>query len=264
MAPKILVPVPNWLGDAIMALPALEELLRCSSDAEITVLARPWVSTIYANLPVVDEVLLYPEEHISEFLGPRLRLAALIPMIRMLREKRFDQAILLQNATEAAILAFLARIPERIRYSTQLRGSLLTSRARPRTRRSSSLSSWLYRNTVRFTSDSAPTTPVSSPRFDHEALYYLDLISRTGLSRRDYLNDQSFNPKVRIKATPASVEKARKRLESARVDVQMLLVIVHPGSAFGVARRWQLRHFAEVCRKLTQTAQVLLLILWVG
>ena len=187
MALKILVRVPNWLGDAIMVLPALEELHRCSSDAEITVLARPWVSTIYANLPFVDEVLPYPEEHISEFLGPRLRLAALIPMIRMLRRKRFDQAILFQNATEAAILAFLARIPERIGYPTQLRGSLLTSKARPRTRQSNALSSWLYRNAVRFTSDSPTAAPVSSSRFDHEW--------ETGsLLSRSSFPDWSFEP----------------------------------------------------------------------
>lgn len=261
MALKILVRVPNWLGDAIMALPALEELRRCSSDAEITLLARPWVSRIYADLPFVDEVLLYPEEHLSEFLGPRLKLTALIPMIRMLREKRFDRAILFQNAPEAAILAFLARIPQRIGYGTQLRGSLLTSRARPRTRRRSSMSSWLYRNAVRFTWDSPPTAAVSSSRFDHEALYYLDLLFQAGLSDRDYLSNQNLNPKVRIEATPASVEKARKRLESAGVDMRLPLVVIHPGSAVGPARRWPTRHFAAVCRRLAQTAQVHLLIL---
>ena len=261
MALKILVRVPNWLGDAIMALPALEELRRCSSDAEITVLARPWVSKIYANLPFVDEVLLYPEEHISQFLGPRLKLTALTPMIRVLRERRFDQAILFQNATEAALLAFLAGIPERIGYRTQLRGRLLTSRPRPRTRRRNPLGSWLYRNSIRFISDSPPTRPVGSPRFDHEALYYLDLLFQTGLTSRDYLRSQSFNPKVRIKATPASVEKAKKRLESASVDVNLPLVVIHPGSAAGPARRWPVQHFAEVCRRLTQTAQLHLLIL---
>ena len=229
----------------------------CSQD--------PGSRTIYANLPFVDEVLPYPEEHISEFLGPRLRLAALIPMIRMLRRKRFDQAILFQNATEAAILAFLARIPERIGYPTQLRGSLLTSKARPRTRQSNALSSWLYRNAVRFTSDSPTAAPVSSSRFDHESLYYLDLLFQTGLSSRDYLRDQAFKPKVRIRATPASVEKAKKRLEAARVDLRLPLVVVHPGSAVGPARRWPVRRFAEVCRRLAQAARVHLLILgWGG
>ena len=108
---KILVRATNWLGDAILALPALRALRGRFPRAQITVLARPWVADLYRREPCCDQVLLCQ--------GRRR-------LVRDLRSQRFDAAILLPNAFGAALLVRMAGIPRRIGYNRAHRGFLLT------------------------------------------------------------------------------------------------------------------------------------------
>ena len=108
---KILVRATNWLGDAILALPALRALRGRFPRAQITVLARPWVADLYRREPCCDQVLLCQ--------GRRR-------LVRDLRDLRFDAAILLPNAFGAALLVRMAGIPRRIGYNRDHRGLLLT------------------------------------------------------------------------------------------------------------------------------------------
>src|ERR1700730_17099870 len=55
---KILVRATNWVGDAIMALPALRAI-RNRSDIKIAILARPYVAEIYRDQDLADELILY-------------------------------------------------------------------------------------------------------------------------------------------------------------------------------------------------------------
>ena len=56
---KILVRVPNWLGDAVLSLPALDKLRERFPSTELTVLARPSVAGLYANRPGINRVHLF-------------------------------------------------------------------------------------------------------------------------------------------------------------------------------------------------------------
>jgi len=76
--------------------------------ARISILAKPWVSEVFKGNPDIDEVILYE----GSGLGYRLRL------IRDIRWRGFDLAVLFQNAFEAALIAFLSGIPIRLGYST--------------------------------------------------------------------------------------------------------------------------------------------------
>ncbi|MFN7640341.1 MAG: glycosyltransferase family 9 protein, partial [bacterium] len=136
---KILVRATNWLGDAIMSVPALAALRRAHPHAHITILGPAWLAGLYGAESFCDETIVYPRS-----LTDKLRLA------RSLRH-RFDLAILLQNAFEAAAFTFLARIPRRIGFSTDRRGFLLTQ--------------------------SFPPVPLTR----HERFYYLDLLLAAGL-----------------------------------------------------------------------------------
>ena len=105
---KVLVRATNWLGDAVMSLPAIRAIRQVFPHAHIAVLARPWVADLYARETAIDRVIPYP--------APRdWAPAASSP--RGLRAERFDGAILLQNAFDAALIAWLAGIPERIGYA---------------------------------------------------------------------------------------------------------------------------------------------------
>jgi heptosyltransferase-2 len=120
MDKKLLVRAPNWVGDGIMAIPALSALRAHFKDAEITLLAKPTVASIFFHHPEINRIIIYedPGKH-AGFVG-FLRLAL------HLRKERFDMAVLFKNAFESALLATLSGIPYRIGYNTDSRGLFLT------------------------------------------------------------------------------------------------------------------------------------------
>ena len=145
---RILVRATNWVGDAVMSLPALRALRTRFPEARISVLARPWVADLYAREPFADEVIAYTAGRGAKDFAGKWRDAA------ELRARKFDCAILLQNAFDAALLAWLARIPRRIGYNRDGRGLLLT--------------------------DAVPVpTPGEIPL--HQRFYYLELLRRAGI-----------------------------------------------------------------------------------
>jgi lipopolysaccharide heptosyltransferase II len=138
---NILVRATNWVGDAVMSLPALRAIRERFSTARISVLAKPWVADLYGRESFIDEIIIYSGQ--SPWRTGH-----------DLRQRRFDCAILLQNAFEAAWIAWLARIPTRIGYKRDGRQLLLTRAV------------------------NVPK-PGEIPR--HERFYYLELLRRAGL-----------------------------------------------------------------------------------
>lgn len=138
---NILVRATNWVGDAVMSLPALRAIRQRFSTARISVLAKPWVADLYGRESFIDEIILYSGQ--SPWRTGH-----------QLRSRRFDCAILLQNAFEAAWIAWLARIPTRIGYKRDGRQLLLTRAV------------------------NVPK-PGEIPR--HERFYYLELLRRAGI-----------------------------------------------------------------------------------
>src|SRR5579864_3647037 len=104
MVSQLVVLAPNWLGDAVMALPAIADLRRSLPDASIAVAARAPVRPLFALVRDVDEVLATEE----------------------LRGRSFQAALLLPNSFHSALLAYRAGIPERWGYRTDFRAPLLT------------------------------------------------------------------------------------------------------------------------------------------
>ena len=108
---KILIRATNWVGDAIMALPALRAVRSQFPEAEITILARPYVAAIYKNQQVCDNTMFVEETG---------------DIVSELRAQKFDVALLFQNAFGAAWLAWRAGIAQRIGYARDGRSLLLT------------------------------------------------------------------------------------------------------------------------------------------
>ncbi|HEY6360554.1 MAG TPA: lipopolysaccharide heptosyltransferase II [Vicinamibacterales bacterium] len=125
----ILVVAPNWLGDAVMALPAIADVRRRFPDAQLLVAARPIVADLFALVPGIDDsVVLAWKGHWwnrTAFHTDAVRLASV----------GADVAILLPNSFATAWLLKQAEIPERWGYATDMRSRLL-SRAVPRPMRS--------------------------------------------------------------------------------------------------------------------------------
>ncbi|MBI5846787.1 MAG: lipopolysaccharide heptosyltransferase II [Nitrospirae bacterium] len=108
----------NWIGDAVMTIPAMRALRRTLPDARLCLLVKPWVAPLFEKDPDIDEIILYADEY--KGLGGKVRLA------RKLKEYGFAAAVLLQNAFDAALITFLAGINKRIGYRRDGRGLLLT------------------------------------------------------------------------------------------------------------------------------------------
>lgn len=117
---KILVREVNWVGDAVLTLPALEALDRQFPDSEIVILGRPWVAGLFRGQPCVDTVLSGAAAGGWHGVARRWILA------RELRRERFDLAVLFPNSFDSALVAWMAGIPRRLGYATDGRGLLLT------------------------------------------------------------------------------------------------------------------------------------------
>jgi len=121
---KILVREVNWVGDAVLTLPALEALDRRFPEAEIVVVGRPWVAGLFGGQRGVDRVLAFESAGAHRGLWGRWVLA------RKLRQEGFDLALLFPNSFDAAVVPWLSRIPRRVGYPTDGRRLLLTHSAR--------------------------------------------------------------------------------------------------------------------------------------
>lgn len=114
---RILVRAPNWVGDVVMATPALRALRRAQPAAEIVVEGRPYLREVLEPLSTVDRFLVDPGRGLSNL---RFR-------VRNLRKGRFDWAIMLPDSQSSALGPYLARIPVRIGCARDpLRRALLT------------------------------------------------------------------------------------------------------------------------------------------
>jgi heptosyltransferase II len=121
---RLLIVAPNWLGDAVMALPAVTDARRQWPAARITVAARRSIAPLFALAPDVDEVIT------MEWRGKLLRRRELRGDCEQLRRVRADAAILLPNAFSAAWVVRQADIGERWGYASDLRRPLLTRAVR--------------------------------------------------------------------------------------------------------------------------------------
>ncbi len=114
---KVLVRLPNWIGDAIMATPTLRALRAGFAQAEIVAAGRAGLLPLFAGAAWLDRAIALPEER-----------GALAPLRagRLLRAEGFDLAVVLPNSWSSALAALAAGIPRRAGYAAQGRGFLLT------------------------------------------------------------------------------------------------------------------------------------------
>ena len=114
---KVLVQLPNWVGDVVMATPALRAVRAGFEGAEVVLLGRPHLLSMLEGAPWFDRAIPLAGKG-----GP------LAPLIvgRALRAERFDLALVLPNSWSSAITALVAAIPRRLGYAVDGRGVLLT------------------------------------------------------------------------------------------------------------------------------------------
>lgn len=125
---KIAVFLPNWIGDAVMATPALRALREHYIDAEIYGIMRPYVAQVLEGLDLLDQTLLYaPKAKQPELKGRKLT--------ARLRKEHLDLAVLFPNSMRTASLAWMSGAKRRLGFSRDLRSLLLTDALPAKSRR---------------------------------------------------------------------------------------------------------------------------------
>ena len=223
---RLLVRGTNWVGDAVMSVPALREIRRIFSRARISLLVRPWVRDVYSAVDFVDEVVEFDKAGIHGGFAGRVRL------ITRLRRGEFDFAILLQNAFEAAVYPWLARISRRAGYARDGRGLLLTHAIR--------------------------IDP--GVRAVHQAYYYLGILSGLGLfPPKSWQAGQRLSAAVGVRQSDC--DSARDLLKARGVHEGEILIGLNPGASYGGAKRWLSDRYAAAADLLADKFGARILIL---
>jgi heptosyltransferase-2 len=117
---SVLVVAPNWLGDAVMALPAIADVRRQFPSSRLVVAARRAVVGLFRLVPAVDAAVTL------RWSGRWWQYRLLAADAERLRKGGFDLAVLLPNSFAAAWLVRRAAIPDRWGYATDGRSMLLS------------------------------------------------------------------------------------------------------------------------------------------
>jgi heptosyltransferase-2 len=209
---KIMIRATNWVGDAIMALPALHHVRARFPNAHIAILARPYVADIYRHQLIANELIPYDAKGVHAGFSGRERLA------EELRVQKFDVALLLQNAFDAAWLAWRAQIPRRIGYARDGRSLLLTD---------------------------AIAVPKPGEIPTHEKFYYLEL-----LRRAKWLPNLTDEPFIRLAIPHEYSVAAEEKLRSFGSRSNKIRIAVGAGASYGSAKCWPPERFAATVNSL--------------
>jgi len=219
---RLLVVLPTWVGDVVMATPALRALRDRLPGTFVGALARPGVDQILAGSDLLDEIHV---DRRAGAMGPKKAAAKL-------RARRYGAAILLANSFSAAMAVRMAFIPRRIGYERDARGMLLTDRLTPLRRR----------DTPPFSrSATNPRAWAPIPACD----YYMRLV-------RAYLEDDAIPmPPLELRTTEDEEAQADAVLTSAGLHpAEPNAVILNPGGN-NPAKRWPAERFGRLAAMLS-------------
>jgi heptosyltransferase-2 len=214
----LLIRSTNWIGDAVMTTPAVRAIRHNFPAARISMLAKPWVAPVFAHSPHVDEIIVYQAGERHQ--GP----AGPIRLAKDLRTYRFDAAILLQNAIEAALIAFMAGIPCRIGFDTDARRLLLT-------------------HAVHCT---------KAFKSIHQTGYYLKIVEGAGLA--------GGTPTLELRVGTENRQQAGRILSAQGVTPECRVVGLNPSATFGPAKQWFPGRYAALGDRLNQELGATILI----
>ena len=223
---RILLIRPDHLGDLVLTTPVLDALRRHVPDAHITMMVGPWSSEVVARHPVLDELITCPFPGFRR--GKQGVLEPYVQLFRVaqqVRRGKYDIAINLRpDFWWGAALMYLAAVPQRIGFAIHP-GTPFLTRAEP------------FR---------AP---------EHATVSSLRLVS-VGLQAlsKDAL-DEPFTPeRYPLVFIPTEDEEAwvAQRLESAGIDTDTPLVVIHPGTGAAV-KLWRTEGWASIANTLTSS-----------
>jgi len=189
---RIVIKTPNWLGDSVMSIPAVRGVKRIFPGAQISILTCKWLGELWHLIPEVDKVYT------------------------SIDGKKFDLGITLINSFRSALRMWLSGVPNRMGYSLNWRGFLLTH-------------------------------PVKLPlgwEKMHEAEYFLKIIRG--------LTDEELDPMPSIEVSADLVQRANIEFLKYEWDGVSPLIGVHATASYGSAKQWMPERFSRLMDKLIE------------
>ena len=230
---RLLVVLPSWVGDAVMATPTLRVLREYLPGAFIGALARPGIDELLTGTAYFDELHV---DRAHGVMGPK-RVA------NKVRPRRYETAILLTNSFSTALITRLSGIDDRIGYDRDGRGLLLTDRVQAKRRRD-------VRPFSQSETDPSAWAPI--PACD----YYYALAER--LLTQCGLTPGPMGP-MELVVTETDELNAREVLATAGVPQRAKCVVLNPGGNDD-AKRWPAERYASLASYLAKHHGVRVLI----
>lgn len=218
---KLAVFLPNWIGDVVMATPALRALREQFPTAEILGIHKPYVAGVLEGSPWLDRSL-----HLDSK-GPWSR--RWLAMAYRLRRERVDLAVLFTNTLRSALVAWLGGCRQRIGYRRYGRDLLLTTAL----------------DAVRDERGRLKPAPVLDA--------YNALAEAAGCPRPSH--------RLELFTTPSDEQAADEVWRAAGFRPANPVICLNPGAAFGSSKYWPVESFANLAQTLLEKRERRILVL---
>ena len=222
----------NWLGDAVMTMPALCRLREAYPDAHIAVLTPAKLADLYACQPAVDALVTTTRDE------PALHLA------RRLRAENYDLGLIFTNSLGSAYPLWRAGIPQRIGYAEGTRRLLLTHPVRRgrdmgkiRRRPPAEIRRVIAHAETLFAAERQKPSHADthSPHPAHHIHHYLHLVAALGADKTP------MPPTLRV--TQADTEAIIRRFHLPTPEGGVPFFGLNAGAEYGLAKRWPSERF---------------------
>jgi heptosyltransferase-2 len=221
---RLVIRPPNWLGDAVLALPAMVALRHHFKDASITIAATSAVAALFREDTGVnpDAVLVLPKPEKDA--------------VRAIADGKFELGILFPNSFHSAWQLRRAGVPQRWGYSNIPRGWVLTRKALRSSHRA-------LRTHLR--QGFGGQAPHSARQ--HHADFYKNLVRGLGIPCDD--------DAPHITTSPQALNQAQKQIGLDSLDAARIITLA-PGAAYGQAKQWPPTRVAELVARLIRDRDV--------
>ncbi|MBN2143218.1 MAG: lipopolysaccharide heptosyltransferase II [Candidatus Aureabacteria bacterium] len=214
---KILIRGVNWLGDAVMSLPAIKILRQAFPDAQLDVLTPEKIGGLYEFVPEISRIHTFSKEPFWKGMKDRFKLA------RNLKKEKYESCFIFPNSFDSALVPSLAGIPERIGFNTQGRGWLLTIKVRP---------------------------PEDYFK-EHHSLHYFSIIQSVLKERMNPESVFSFSPLLILDENRKKQSMAKLKTEVPDAEHRHFIGMA-PGAEYGPAKKWPLEKYRELCLRVLE------------
>ncbi len=210
---SILIVLPTWVGDFVMATPSLRTIRRRFPSARIVLLGEGNLTQLVDGGDWMDEFLAWPIKSRRKPWHREYR-----ELVSRLRRERFDWAVLLPNSFKSALIAFLSGSKRRIGYDRDGRGAFLTDKLTPK--------------------NSEGRRFIPYPLVN----YYGDLTEAIDCGRG--------GDRLELFTTPDCDASLQTKLNAQDPSGSGPMIAITPGAKFGAAKCWPAERFAQLADRL--------------